>query len=61
MTLETGGCGSFYSVAISHPSFKGLSTIKQHRLVNALLAEQIKGMHGIQVRCFRSGFEENGD
>ena len=44
-----GGCGSFYAISISHPSFKGLSTMKQHRIVNGLLAEEIKAMHGLQV------------
>lgn len=48
-----GGCGSFYAISISHPSFKGLSTMKQHRIVNGLLAEEIKGMHGLQVSILR--------
>lgn len=44
-----GGCGTFYAISISHSSFQGLSTIKQHRVVNELLKEEIKGMHGLQV------------
>lgn len=47
--MVAGGCGTFYSISISHASFKGLSTIKQHRVVNELLKEEIKGMHGMQV------------
>lgn len=46
----SGGCGSFYAISIAHESFKGLNTMKQHRIVNGLLAEEIKGMHGLQVR-----------
>ncbi|ORY84093.1 bola protein [Leucosporidium creatinivorum] len=46
----SGGCGSFYAISISHPSFKGLTTMKQHRIVNGLLAEEIKGMHGLQLK-----------
>ncbi|KAM0752810.1 bola-like protein [Meredithblackwellia eburnea MCA 4105] len=45
----SGGCGTFYAVSIAHPSFKGLTMIKQHRAVNAVLKDDIKGMHGIQV------------
>jgi stress-induced morphogen len=44
-----GGCGSFYAILVSSPAFKGLSTIKQHKLVNEVLKEDIKGIHGLQV------------
>ncbi|KDE09247.1 hypothetical protein MVLG_00567 [Microbotryum lychnidis-dioicae p1A1 Lamole] len=46
----SGGCGTFYAISIQHASFKGLSTIKQHRIVNDLLADEIKGMHGLQLK-----------
>ncbi|BGP40229.1 hypothetical protein JCM10449v2_004187 [Rhodotorula kratochvilovae] len=46
----SGGCGSFYAISVEHESFKGLSTIKQHRLVNELLKDEIKGMHGLQLK-----------
>ncbi|BGP16412.1 hypothetical protein JCM10213_004032 [Rhodosporidiobolus nylandii] len=46
----SGGCGSFYAISIAHESFKGLSTIKQHRVVNELLKDEIKGMHGLQLK-----------
>ncbi|GFZ45726.1 hypothetical protein JCM24511_03455 [Saitozyma sp. JCM 24511] len=45
----SGGCGSFYAILVSSPAFKGLSTIKQHKLVNEVLKEDIKGIHGLQV------------
>ncbi len=48
-TMITGGCGSFYSITLSSPLFKGLSTIKQHRLVNECLKEEVKDIHGLQV------------
>lgn len=44
-----GGCGSFYAIHISSPQFKGLSTIKQHKLVNQCLKEEVKAIHGLQV------------
>jgi acid stress-induced BolA-like protein IbaG/YrbA len=46
---SVGGCGSFYAILVSSPAFKGLSTIKQHKLVNEVLKEDIKGIHGLQV------------
>ncbi|BGP55632.1 hypothetical protein JCM8202_004893 [Rhodotorula sphaerocarpa] len=46
----SGGCGSFYAISVEHESFKGLTMIKQHRLVNDLLKDDIKGMHGLQLK-----------
>lgn len=44
-----GGCGSFYAILISSPEFAGLSMVKQHKLVNDCLKEDIAGIHGLQV------------
>ncbi len=49
LSSKTGGCGSFYAISVEHESFKGLTMIKQHRLVNDLLKDDIKDMHGLQV------------
>ncbi|GAA94265.1 uncharacterized protein L969DRAFT_55078 [Mixia osmundae IAM 14324] len=46
----SGGCGSFFAISIAHKDFKGLSTIKQHRVVNEALAEEVKNWHGIQLK-----------
>ncbi|BGO99839.1 hypothetical protein RTG_00653 [Rhodotorula toruloides ATCC 204091] len=46
----SGGCGTFYAISVEHESFKGLSMIKQHRIVNELLKDDIKGMHGLQLK-----------
>ncbi|CAD6574147.1 MAG: hypothetical protein TREMPRED_001022 [Tremellales sp. Tagirdzhanova-0007] len=46
----SGGCGSFYAILISSPAFKGLNTIKQHKLVNECLKEDIKSIHGLQIK-----------
>ncbi|KAG6903316.1 hypothetical protein C0995_013069 [Termitomyces sp. Mi166 len=45
----SGGCGTFYAINISSPAFAGLSVVKQHRLVNEALKEEVPGMHGLQV------------
>lgn len=39
-----------YAVAITAEKFRGLPVIKQHRLVNEVLGEQIKSWHGIQLK-----------
>ncbi|KAF2836863.1 bola-like protein [Patellaria atrata CBS 101060] len=46
----SGGCGSMYALDIVSPKFAGMSVIKQHRLVNRILAEEIKTMHGVQLK-----------
>ncbi|ODQ64324.1 bola-like protein [Nadsonia fulvescens var. elongata DSM 6958] len=46
----SGGCGSMFAINISSSKFKGVPMVKQHRLVNELLAEEIKTWHGLQLR-----------
>ncbi|RPA87774.1 bola-like protein [Ascobolus immersus RN42] len=46
----SGGCGSMYAVEIASPNFKGLTMIKQHRMVQEILADKIKGWHGLQLK-----------
>ncbi|KAF4550702.1 BolA-like protein 1 [Elsinoe fawcettii] len=46
----SGGCGSMYAINVTSEAFRGLSVIKQHRLVNAALKEEMAGWHGCQVR-----------
>jgi BolA-like protein 3 len=50
LSYALGGCGSFYAITIASQAFKGLSTVKQHRLVTQVLKEEIEGIHGLQVR-----------
>jgi len=45
----SGGCGTFYAVLIVSEAFKGLPTVKQHRLVTESLKSEIEGIHGIQI------------
>ncbi|KAF7187127.1 BolA-like protein 3 [Pseudocercospora fuligena] len=46
----SGGCGSMYALDIVSEKFKGLPVIKQHRLVNQILGEEIKKWHGVQLK-----------
>lgn len=45
----SGGCGTMFSITIHSAKFNGLSLIKQHRLVNLLLKDEIKNWHGLQL------------
>lgn len=46
----SGGCGSMYAIDIVSERFKGLGMLKQQRLVNECLKEEVKGWHGIQLK-----------
>ncbi|KAG7879305.1 hypothetical protein KL905_003296 [Ogataea polymorpha] len=46
----SGGCGSMFAINIESPKFKGLPMIKQHRLVNELLKDEIAKWHGLQLK-----------
>ena len=46
---DTGGCGTFYAISISSSAFKGLTTVKQHRMVTQELKEEVANIHGLQV------------
>ena len=39
-----------YALDIVSWHFKGLPVIKQHRLVNELLAEELRRWHGVQLK-----------
>lgn len=38
-----------FEVYVKDAEFKGLNTMKQHRIVTATLQEEIKNMHGIRI------------
>ncbi|KAM3067996.1 hypothetical protein ACMFMG_011045 [Clarireedia jacksonii] len=45
----SGGCGSMYAIDVVSRQFKGMNMLKQQRLVNKVLGEEIKGWHGMQL------------
>ncbi|XP_043473299.1 bolA-like protein 3 [Leptopilina heterotoma] len=49
VTDVSGGCGAMFEVSVIAPEFKGLTTVKQHRIINEALKEEIKDMHGIRI------------
>ena len=46
----SGGCGSMYWIDIVSERFRGLGMLKQQRLVNEVLKEEVKGWHGVQLK-----------
>ncbi|KAI0841492.1 bola-like protein [Hypoxylon sp. FL0890] len=46
----SGGCGSMYGIEITSEKFRGANMLKQQRMVNAVLGDQMKGWHGVQLR-----------
>jgi stress-induced morphogen len=46
----SGGCGSMYALDVTSDKFKGLKVVKQHRMINEVLKEEVKGWHGVQIR-----------
>ncbi|XP_063238830.1 bolA-like protein 3 [Bacillus rossius redtenbacheri] len=49
VTDISGGCGAMFEIMVEAQEFKGLKTVKQHRLVNEALKEEIKDMHGLRI------------
>lgn len=46
----SGGCGSMFAILVESEKFQGIPMIKQHRLVNEVLKDEIAKWHGIQLR-----------
>ncbi|KAK7024412.1 BolA-like protein 3 [Halocaridina rubra] len=45
----SGGCGAMYEVWVESTDFKGLSRVKQHKLITQTLKQEIKDMHGLRI------------
>lgn len=46
----SGGCGSMFAITVESSKFKGIPMVKQHRLVNEVLKEEIAKWHGLQLK-----------
>lgn len=46
----SGGCGSMFAILVESDKFKGVPMVKQHRLVNEALKDEIAKWHGLQLR-----------
>uniref|UniRef100_A0A060T992 ARAD1D16654p n=1 Tax=Blastobotrys adeninivorans TaxID=409370 RepID=A0A060T992_BLAAD len=46
----SGGCGSMFAIQIVSDQFKGMPMVRQHRLVNDILKDDISQWHGLQLK-----------
>lgn len=46
----SGGCGSMFAITVESEKFKGIPMVKQHRLVNEVLKDEIAKWHGLQLQ-----------
>ncbi|CCF59807.1 hypothetical protein KAFR_0I00260 [Kazachstania africana CBS 2517] len=49
----SGGCGSMYSIRVKTTRFNDLTTIKQHKLMNEILKDDIQKWHGLQLQTMK--------
>ncbi|EIM22965.1 bola-like protein, partial [Wallemia mellicola CBS 633.66] len=59
VTDVSGGCGQSFQVLIVSDIFKGLITIKRHRLINDYLKEEIKDLHAFSQKTLTRDEYEN--
>lgn len=45
----SGGCGAMFNISIETEEFKGLSVMKQHKMIYDILKEQIQSIHGLHL------------
>ena len=50
VTDISGGCGSMYDVQVTSDLFKGVSKVKQSRMVQDLIKKEIGDMHGLTLK-----------
>ena len=52
VTVEdvSGGCGAMYKAYVESPRFLGLGVVKQHKLVQGVLKDEIAEMHGFTLK-----------
>lgn len=59
VTDVSGGCGQSFQVLIVSDIFKGLITIKRHRLINDYLKDEIKDLHAFSQKTLTRDEYEN--
>ena len=50
VTDISGGCGSMFDIDIKSNEFKGLSKLKQQKLVYKILKEEMSKWHGVHLK-----------
>ena len=52
----SGGCGSMYAIEVESLDFKGVSKVKQSRMVNDLIKKEIGEVSGVFWRVWVGGW-----
>ncbi|XP_046556848.1 bolA-like protein 2 [Haliotis rubra] len=47
---ESDGCGAKFQALIVSPQFEGKPLLQRHRLVNTVIAEEMKTIHAFQMK-----------
>lgn len=55
----SGGCGSMFAITVVSPRFSGLPMVRQHKLVNEALKDEIPKWHGLQLQTSASANSSN--
>ena len=50
----SGGCGSMFRIFVAAADFEGKRTIQQHRIINDILQDEVKDMHGLTLHTTSS-------
>lgn len=50
MAVMIGRCGASFELEIVSEEFEGKRLIERHRLVNSVLAEQMKHIHALSIK-----------
>ena len=57
---DKAACNGSYVIVVVAESFSGVGPLDRARLVNGLLAEEIKKMHAVTVKCWTAAqWEKN--
>ncbi len=55
----SGGCGQSFKINVCSSDFKGLSLIKQHKLLNDILSSELKDIHSVTYKTSVPNLESN--
>ena len=44
------GCGTMYDIKVESPLFEGKSRVQQHQMVQKVISEELKTIHGLNLK-----------
>ena len=47
---ESDGCGAKFTITVVSNAFKGKNMLAQHRMINKLIAEEVKFIHALSYK-----------